>query len=263
MYMNELFPVVVSRVGSKPLFDPDDTRMKSEGTGRRGAVNVLVCGKRAPAPGRASTSPPTGSPSTRRSSGSRRVRTRSAPSRLPSSSSSSTAVGRPCSRSGRRRPRSSCATPSASGSTRRCWCRPTGPTGTRSARRGRSSAAIGRLESEGTPVRPHPVRQRVGRLRGVPGRHPRRPGARPAGRQRRQGARRSPTTPVRVERETDAGRVVFDLPMPAVVGVKEGINLPRYPTMKGRLASKKVAVDDDRVRRAPGGQRLAVAAATA
>lgn len=29
MYMNELFPVVVSRVGSKPLFDPDDSRMKS------------------------------------------------------------------------------------------------------------------------------------------------------------------------------------------------------------------------------------------
>jgi len=29
MYMNELFPVVVSRVGSKPLFDPDDARMKS------------------------------------------------------------------------------------------------------------------------------------------------------------------------------------------------------------------------------------------
>ena len=29
MYMNELFPVVVSRVGSRPLFDPDDTRMKS------------------------------------------------------------------------------------------------------------------------------------------------------------------------------------------------------------------------------------------
>jgi glycine cleavage system aminomethyltransferase T len=29
MYMNELFPVVVSRVGSKPLFDPDDARMKT------------------------------------------------------------------------------------------------------------------------------------------------------------------------------------------------------------------------------------------
>jgi hypothetical protein len=29
MYLNELFPVVVSRVGSRPLFDPDDSRMKS------------------------------------------------------------------------------------------------------------------------------------------------------------------------------------------------------------------------------------------
>ena len=27
-----------------------------------------------------------------------------------------------------------------------------------------------------------------------------------------------------------------------MVGVKEGINLPRYPTMKGRLASKKAEV---------------------
>lgn len=29
MYMNELFPVRVARVGATPLFDPDDTRMKS------------------------------------------------------------------------------------------------------------------------------------------------------------------------------------------------------------------------------------------
>jgi glycine cleavage system aminomethyltransferase T/glycine/D-amino acid oxidase-like deaminating enzyme len=29
MYMNELFPVRVARVGSRPLFDPDDVRMKS------------------------------------------------------------------------------------------------------------------------------------------------------------------------------------------------------------------------------------------
>jgi hypothetical protein len=29
MYMNELFPVTVARVGSTPLFDPDDKRMKS------------------------------------------------------------------------------------------------------------------------------------------------------------------------------------------------------------------------------------------
>jgi glycine cleavage system aminomethyltransferase T len=29
MYMNELFPVRVARVGSRPLFDPDDERMKA------------------------------------------------------------------------------------------------------------------------------------------------------------------------------------------------------------------------------------------
>jgi glycine cleavage system aminomethyltransferase T len=29
MYMNELFPVRVERVGSRPLFDPDDDRMKA------------------------------------------------------------------------------------------------------------------------------------------------------------------------------------------------------------------------------------------
>ena len=31
MYMNELFPVKVARVGSQPLFDPDDTRLKGQG----------------------------------------------------------------------------------------------------------------------------------------------------------------------------------------------------------------------------------------
>ena len=42
-----------------------------------------------------------------------------------------------------------------------------------------------------------------------------------------------------VQREADSGRETYELPLPAVIGVKEGINLPRYPTMKGRLASKK------------------------
>jgi electron transfer flavoprotein beta subunit len=61
---------------------------------------------------------------------------------------------------------------------------------------------------------------------------------------------------VRVERESDAGRVVFALPSPAVVGVKEGINLPRYPTMKGRLASKKVALTTIEPTATAGAQRL-------
>lgn len=46
-----------------------------------------------------------------------------------------------------------------------------------------------------------------------------------------------------VRRESDAGVEIYKLKTPACVGIKEGINLPRYPTMKGRLASKKVAVD--------------------
>jgi electron transfer flavoprotein beta subunit len=45
-----------------------------------------------------------------------------------------------------------------------------------------------------------------------------------------------------VQRESDAGRETYELPLPAMIGVKEGINLPRYPTMKGRLASKKAEV---------------------
>jgi electron transfer flavoprotein beta subunit len=47
---------------------------------------------------------------------------------------------------------------------------------------------------------------------------------------------------VTAKREIDGGFEVYSLPTPAVLGVKEGLNLPRYPTMKGRLASKKVAV---------------------
>jgi electron transfer flavoprotein beta subunit len=58
---------------------------------------------------------------------------------------------------------------------------------------------------------------------------------------------------VTARRESDAGFEVYRLALPAVVGVKEGINLPRYPTLPGRLKSKKaeiVTVDADAT---PGG----------
>lgn len=45
-----------------------------------------------------------------------------------------------------------------------------------------------------------------------------------------------------VRREGDAGVETYRVPLPAVIGVKEGITLPRYPTMKGRLASRKASV---------------------
>jgi electron transfer flavoprotein beta subunit len=47
---------------------------------------------------------------------------------------------------------------------------------------------------------------------------------------------------LRLRRETAAGSEIYALPLPAVVAVKEGINLPRYPTLKGRLNAKKVEV---------------------
>jgi electron transfer flavoprotein beta subunit len=43
-------------------------------------------------------------------------------------------------------------------------------------------------------------------------------------------------------RECDDGFEAYRLELPAVVGVKEGINLPRYPTLPGRLRSKKAEV---------------------
>ncbi len=61
---------------------------------------------------------------------------------------------------------------------------------------------------------------------------------------------------VRARREAEAGVEVYALPMPVVLGVKEGINLPRYPTMKGRLNAKKVAVDQVAPDATAGGQHM-------
>ena len=45
---------------------------------------------------------------------------------------------------------------------------------------------------------------------------------------------------VRCEQEVEGGRDVYVVPLPAVVTVKEGLNLPRYPSVPGRLrASRK------------------------
>jgi electron transfer flavoprotein beta subunit len=43
---------------------------------------------------------------------------------------------------------------------------------------------------------------------------------------------------VRCEQEVGAGRDVYVLPLPAVVTVKEGLNLPRYPSVPGRMRAK-------------------------
>jgi electron transfer flavoprotein beta subunit len=47
---------------------------------------------------------------------------------------------------------------------------------------------------------------------------------------------------LRCEQEVDGGRDVYDVEMPAVVTVKEGLNLPRYPSVPGRLRAKRKPV---------------------
>jgi len=61
---------------------------------------------------------------------------------------------------------------------------------------------------------------------------------------------------VTARREIDGGFEVYTVPTPAVLGVKEGINLPRYPTMKGRLASKKAQLETAELDAPAGGQSL-------
>ena len=39
------------------------------------------------------------------------------------------------------------------------------------------------------------------------------------------------------------GWETYDLPLPAVLGVKEGLNLPRYPSVPGRLRARKKEVE--------------------
>jgi electron transfer flavoprotein beta subunit len=59
---------------------------------------------------------------------------------------------------------------------------------------------------------------------------------------------------LRLRRETAVGSEIYALPLPAVVTVKEGINLPRYPTLKGRLNAKKVEVQRIEEDRSGSGQ---------
>jgi electron transfer flavoprotein beta subunit len=48
----------------------------------------------------------------------------------------------------------------------------------------------------------------------------------------------------------------FRLPLPAVVTVREGINLPRYPSLPGRLRAKRAVIDRVPVTYEPEGLRM-------
>ena len=54
----------------------------------------------------------------------------------------------------------------------------------------------------------------------------------------------------RCEQEVAGGRDVYDVPLPAVVTVKEGLNLPRYPSVPAKLRANRKPVDARPVERA-------------
>jgi electron transfer flavoprotein beta subunit len=56
---------------------------------------------------------------------------------------------------------------------------------------------------------------------------------------------------VRCEQEVAGGRDVYELTLPAVVAVKEGLNLPRYPSVPGRLRAKRKPLEASSPQRPP------------
>ena len=49
---------------------------------------------------------------------------------------------------------------------------------------------------------------------------------------------------VRCEQEEGGGRDVYELPLPAVVTVLEGLNLPRYPSVPGRMRAGRKPLEE-------------------
>jgi electron transfer flavoprotein beta subunit len=63
------------------------------------------------------------------------------------------------------------------------------------------------------------------------------------------------TGSVRVRRQVADGFELYELPLPAAVAVKEGLNLPRYPAIKGRMRARKAKVRGVDPQAEPGGLR--------
>jgi len=59
----------------------------------------------------------------------------------------------------------------------------------------------------------------------------------------------------RASREYQGSQETFEVPLPAVITVKEGINLPRYPSLPGRLRAKRAVIEEYQPERQPEGLR--------
>jgi electron transfer flavoprotein beta subunit len=60
---------------------------------------------------------------------------------------------------------------------------------------------------------------------------------------------------VRARREYRGTEELFDFGLPAVITVKEGINLPRYPSLPGRLRAKRAVIENHQPQWQPEGLR--------
>jgi len=58
-----------------------------------------------------------------------------------------------------------------------------------------------------------------------------------------------------LRRDVAAGAEFYETPLPAAIAVVEGLNLPRYPSMRGRLRAMKAQLDEVPADVAPGGLR--------
>lgn len=59
----------------------------------------------------------------------------------------------------------------------------------------------------------------------------------------------------RASREYQGSQETFEVPLPSVISVKEGINLPRYPSLPGRLRAKRAVIEQHQPQWQPEGLR--------
>jgi electron transfer flavoprotein beta subunit len=58
------------------------------------------------------------------------------------------------------------------------------------------------------------------------------------------------------KREAGGGFEIYEITLPAVITIKEGINLPRYPSVPGRLRAKKKPLQTDTPQKIAGGLEM-------
>jgi electron transfer flavoprotein beta subunit len=49
---------------------------------------------------------------------------------------------------------------------------------------------------------------------------------------------------VTAERETESGTEIFEAPIPCILTAQKGLNEPRYPSLRGKMAAKKAVIEE-------------------